>query len=117
MKKKPRPSRKAVVGEAREVFTEEERAAIRELARERKAAGRHGSRADEERAVLEKIQGMPEPDRAMAMRLHAIIRASAPALVPRLWYGMPAYVLGFTGPPADGIPPIFGAAPHRSPPR
>lgn len=91
MKKKPRTARKAVAGEAPKGFTEEERAAMRELARERKAAARRGSRADEERAVLEKIRGMPEPDRTMAMRLHAIIRASAPALVPRLWYGMPAY--------------------------
>ncbi|GBD08773.1 hypothetical protein HRbin22_01014 [Candidatus Thermoflexus japonica] len=89
--KKNKRAPKATAGETPEVFTEEERAAMRELARERKAASRRGSRADEERAVLEKIAGMPEPDRAMAMRLHAIIRASAPALAPRLWYGMPAY--------------------------
>jgi hypothetical protein len=77
-----------------EGFTNEERAAMKERARELKAAARRGPRADkadEERAVLAKIAEMPEPDRAMGARLHAIIRASAPALSPRLWYGMPAY--------------------------
>ncbi|MCS6964690.1 iron chaperone [Thermoflexus sp.] len=91
MKKSKRTARKVAVSEASEGFTEEERAAMRERAQEQKAAARRRSGADEERAVLEKISGMPEPDRAMAMRLHAIIRASAPALAPRLWYGMPAY--------------------------
>ena len=60
----------------------------------KKAAARPGPRADEadgESAVLAKIAAMPEPDRAMGERLHAIIKASAPALSPRLWYGMPAY--------------------------
>jgi hypothetical protein len=75
-------------------FTDEERAAMKERARELKAAARRGPRADRadgERAVLAKIAEMPEPDRAMAERLHAIIKASAPDLSPRLWYGMPAY--------------------------
>jgi len=76
-----------------EGFTDEERAAMKEHAKELKAA-RSGSRteqADGESDVLAKIAEMPEPDRAMAERLHAIIKASAPALSPRLWYGMPAY--------------------------
>jgi uncharacterized protein YdhG (YjbR/CyaY superfamily) len=69
-------------------FTDEERAAMREYAREQKAA-RAGE--NDEAAVLEKIAGMPEPDRAIADRLHALIRATAPDLAPRTWYGMPAY--------------------------
>lgn len=91
MKRSERAARKAARGKASEGFTEEERAAMRERAQELKAAARRGSRKDEESTVLAKIAGMPEPDRAMAMQLHAIIRASAPALTPRLWYGMPAY--------------------------
>ncbi len=71
-------------------FTEEERAAMKERAKELKAsAGSDGT--DEESAVLAKIAEMPEADRTMAERLHAIIEASAPALSPRTWYGMPAY--------------------------
>ncbi len=75
-------------------FTDEERAAMKERAQELKAAARRGSRTDEgdgESAVLAKIAEMPEPDRTLGMRLHAIIKASAPVLSPRLWYGMPAY--------------------------
>src|SRR2546428_6405873 len=75
-------------------FTDQERAAIKERARELKAAARRGPRADKaagESEVLAKIAEMPEPDRAMGERLHAAIKASAPALSPRLWYGMPAY--------------------------
>jgi uncharacterized protein YdhG (YjbR/CyaY superfamily) len=75
-------------------FTDEERAAMKERAQELKAAGRRGPRADKadgESAVLAKIAQMPEPDRAMAKRLHAIIQASAPVLSPKTWYGMPAY--------------------------
>jgi hypothetical protein len=72
-------------------FTDEERAAMRERAQELKAEARRGPRADGERAVLAKIDAMPEPDRTMARRLHAIITAGVPALSPRLWYGMPAY--------------------------
>ena len=67
-------------------FTDEERAAMKERLQELKAA-----KADGESAVLAKIAGMPEPDRTMGKRLHTIIKASAPALSPRLWYGMPAY--------------------------
>jgi uncharacterized protein YdhG (YjbR/CyaY superfamily) len=75
-------------------FTAEERSAMKERARELKAERRRGPRAgkaDGESAVLAKIAEMPEPDRAMAERLHAIVKASAPALSPRTWYGMPAY--------------------------
>jgi uncharacterized protein YdhG (YjbR/CyaY superfamily) len=75
-------------------FTDEERGAMKERAQELKAAARRGPRAkevDAESAVLAKIAGMPEPDRAMGERLHAVITASAPALSPKLWYGMPAY--------------------------
>jgi uncharacterized protein YdhG (YjbR/CyaY superfamily) len=80
-------------GEPSEGWTAEERAAMKERAQEVKAAGRRGPRAkaDGERDVLAKIAEMPEPDRAMAERLHAIIKASAPALSPKTWYGMPAY--------------------------
>ena len=69
-------------------FTAEERAAMRERAKELKAQAR---KADRERAVLAKIAEMQQPDRAMAERLHEIVKASAPALVPKTWYGMPAY--------------------------
>jgi uncharacterized protein YdhG (YjbR/CyaY superfamily) len=75
-------------------FTDEERDAMKERVKELKAAGRRGPRADkadEESAVLAKIAEMPEPDRARGERLHAVIKASAPALSPKLWYGMPAY--------------------------
>ncbi|HEX7396398.1 MAG TPA: DUF1801 domain-containing protein [Propionibacteriaceae bacterium] len=77
-----------------EGFTDEERVAMKERAKELKAAGRRGARADKadgESEVLAKIAEMAEPDRVMAERLHAIIKASAPDLSPRLWYGMPAY--------------------------
>jgi uncharacterized protein YdhG (YjbR/CyaY superfamily) len=67
-------------------FTAEERAAMKERVRELKA-----DKADGESAVLAKIAEMPEPDRSMGKRLHAIIKASAPSLWPRTWYGMPAY--------------------------
>ena len=69
-------------------FTAEERAAMKERAKELKAAA---GKADEESAVLAKIAEMRDSDRAMAKRLHAIVKASAPALSPKLWYGMPAY--------------------------
>ena len=77
-----------------EGWTDEERAAMKERSRELKTAGRRGSRAgkaDGESAVLAKLADMPEPDRAMGERLHAIIKASAPDLTPKTWYGMPAY--------------------------
>ena len=73
-------------------FTDDERAAMKERAQELKAEARaKKDKADGEDAVLAKIAEMPEPDRAMAERLHAIIKASAPALSPKTWYGMPAY--------------------------
>ncbi|WP_159847691.1 iron chaperone [Nocardia sp. CY41] len=80
---------KAAVG-----FTDEERAAMKEHAAELKTAARRGSRAakaDGENDVLAKIAGMSESDRVMAERLHAVVKASAPDLSPKLWYGMPAY--------------------------
>jgi uncharacterized protein YdhG (YjbR/CyaY superfamily) len=69
-------------------FTAEERAAMKERARELKAAA---GRAEGESAVLAKIAEMPEPDRAMATQVHTIVKASAPGLSPKTWYGMPAY--------------------------
>jgi uncharacterized protein YdhG (YjbR/CyaY superfamily) len=77
-----------------EGFTDEERGAMKERAKELKAATRRGQRGkeeDEESAVLAKIAEMTESDRAMAERLDAVIKASAPALSSKLWYGMPAY--------------------------
>jgi uncharacterized protein YdhG (YjbR/CyaY superfamily) len=75
-------------------FTDEERGAMKQRARELKAAARRGATADEESAVLEKIAEMDDADRAVAERIHAVIKSSAPALSPRLWYGMPAYAKG-----------------------
>lgn len=75
-------------GKATTGFTPEERAAMKERARELKAAA---GKADGERDVLAKIAEMPEAERAMAARLHEIIKASAPGLDPKTWYGMPAY--------------------------
>jgi uncharacterized protein YdhG (YjbR/CyaY superfamily) len=73
-------------------FTDEERAAMKERARELKAEARASKNREEgERDLLAKIAEMPEPDRAMAERFHAIVTASAPALSPKTWYGMPAY--------------------------
>jgi len=83
-------SAKRITGKASKGFTDEERAAMRGRAQELKATARAG-KADGESDVLAKIAEMPEPDRAMAERLHAIIKASALALSPRTWYGMPAY--------------------------
>ena len=75
-----------------EGFTDEERAAMKERAQELKAETRaNKNKADGESDVLAKIAEMSEPDRTMAKRLHAIIKASAPALSPKTWYGMPAY--------------------------
>jgi uncharacterized protein YdhG (YjbR/CyaY superfamily) len=71
-----------------EGWTDEERAAMKARAQELKAEAK---KADGERDVLAKIAEMPDPDRAMAERLHAIVKANAPALSPKLWYGMPAY--------------------------
>ena len=91
-KKGPQKSAKSTTttNKTSEGFTPEERAAMKERAQEMKAAARRG-KADGESDVLAKIAEMPEPDRAMAERLHAIVKASAPALSPKTWYGMPAY--------------------------
>lgn len=72
-------------------LTPEERAAMREHLRELKSEGSGAAKADGERAVLAKIAALPQPDRAMAERLHAIIKTHAPQLLPKTWYGMPAY--------------------------
>jgi len=88
----PKATRRAGARDATsEGFTAEERAAMRERARELKASGRRSVQANDERAVLAKLAGMPEPDRSLGERLHALIKAHAPGLAPRLWYGMPAY--------------------------
>jgi uncharacterized protein YdhG (YjbR/CyaY superfamily) len=89
-KKKTQGSAKRAAGKTSKGFTEDERAAMRERARELKAAPR-ASKADGESAVLAKIAEMPEPDRTIAKRLHGVIKDSAPALAPKTWYGMPAY--------------------------
>jgi uncharacterized protein YdhG (YjbR/CyaY superfamily) len=89
-----RKSAKRTPGNKREGFTDEERAAMKERAKELKAPARRGARADQadgESEVLAKIAEMTEPDRAMAERIHAVVKASAPDLSPRTWYGMPAY--------------------------
>src|SRR5438045_495687 len=86
----------AAINKKSKGFTDEERAAMKERAQELKAEARRGPHAKREKAdgegdVLAKIAAMPEPDGAMAKRLHTIIKASAPALAPKTWYGMPAY--------------------------
>ena len=94
-KKDTRKSAKSTsaIGKTSKGFTDEERAAMKERRQELKAEGAAAcaDKADGESAVLAKIAAMPEPDRVLGERLHAIIKASAPALSPRLWYGMPAY--------------------------
>src|SRR5437588_10548420 len=83
-------AKKGGLGKTFKGFTDEERIAMKEHLQEQKAAARPGRRADKaagESAVLAKIATMPAPDRALGERLHAIIKASAPALSPRLWYG------------------------------
>ena len=80
--------RTTATGKTSKGFSDEERAAMKERAQELKA---EAQRADGEEALLAKIAEMPEPDRAMGERLHAIISASAPDLTPKTWYGMPAY--------------------------
>jgi len=91
----PKPATSATATDVTsEGWTDEERAAMKERARELKAEGRRGPRAakaDGEREVLAKIAEMPDSDRAMAERIHEIVKASAPALAPKTWYGMPAY--------------------------
>ncbi len=82
-------SARSATGKAAKVLTDEERAAMREVVQERRREG--SGKADGESDVLAKIAEMAEPDRAIAERIHAIVKASAPALSPRTWYGMPAY--------------------------
>ena len=85
-------SAKTTTDRASKGFTAQERAAMKERAKELKAEVRADKdKADGESAVLAKIAEMPEPDHALGERLHTIITANAPALAPRLWYGMPAY--------------------------
>jgi len=93
----PKKSAKSTTatGKTYDGFTDEERGAMKERAKELKAEARADKdRAEGERAVLAKIAEMPEPDRVLAERLHAIVKASAPALSPKTWYGMPAYAKG-----------------------
>ncbi len=87
-KKGTQKSAKSTTGKASKGFTDEERAAMKERAKEQKA---EAQKADGERAVLAKIAEMQGPDRAMAERLHEVVKASAPDLSPKTWYGMPAY--------------------------
>jgi uncharacterized protein YdhG (YjbR/CyaY superfamily) len=84
---KTSPTRTRAKGKTSKRFTDEERAAMKERARELKA----GAKADGEGDVLAKIAEMPESDRVLAERLHAIVKGNASALSPRTWYGMPAY--------------------------
>ena len=85
-------TRSAARNTSSEIWTDEERAAMQEHAKEMKAGKRRGAaKADGEADVLAKIAEMPEPDRSMAERIHALVKASAPSLTPRTWYGMPAY--------------------------
>ena len=87
-------SAKSTTSKSAKVWTEEEQDAMKERAREQKAAARRGPRAnkaDGESDVLAKIAEMPDSDRVIAERIHAVVKASAPALSPRTWYGMPAY--------------------------
>ena len=106
-KKGTKTSATTATGKASQGFTDEERAAMRERAQELKAEARADKdKAAGERAVIEKIAEMPEPDRAMAKRLHEIVKASAPALSPKTWYGMPAYA-------KDGKVVCFFQSAHR----
>jgi uncharacterized protein YdhG (YjbR/CyaY superfamily) len=95
VKDRQKPARSATAsGKKAPGFTAEERAAMKDRSQELKATARRGPRpakADGESDVLAKIAEMPEPDRVKAERIHAIVKASAPELSPRTWYGMPAY--------------------------
>ncbi|WP_028799880.1 iron chaperone [Streptomyces sp. 142MFCol3.1] len=98
MKAVQNPARSTTAtGTTSERFTDEERAAMKERAREVRTSARRGSRAEkaaeDEAAVLAKIAEMQEPDRVMAERIHAVVKASSPDLAPKLWYGMPAYAV------------------------
>lgn len=86
-----KPARKSTKKSASNGFTAEEREAMRERAKELKAA--RGAKGNDESAVLEKLASMAESDRKMGERINAIIKANAPTLSPKLWYGMPAYAI------------------------
>ena len=88
MKDTKKSAKRTTASETSRGFTPEERAAMKERAKELKAAA---NKADSERDVLAKIAEMPDSDRAIAERIHAVVKASAPDLSPRTWYGMPAY--------------------------
>jgi uncharacterized protein YdhG (YjbR/CyaY superfamily) len=88
MKATQKSAKSTTTRKSQEAFTAEERAAIKQRVKETKATA---DKAEGEGALLGKIAEMQEPDRAMAKRLHAVIKASAPSLSPTLWYGMPAY--------------------------
>ena len=93
-KSSPKRTRTVSAGATGTAWSDEERAAMKEGARERKASSKRSpaeERAEGERDLLAKIAEMPERDRAMAERIHAIVTAAAPGLAPRTWYGMPAY--------------------------
>jgi uncharacterized protein YdhG (YjbR/CyaY superfamily) len=99
----------AVTGKAATGFTDEERAAMKERAQELKAEASRGAsakKADGEGDVLAKIAEMPEPDRSKAERIHALVKAAAPVLAPKTWYGMPAYA-------KDGNVVCFFQSSHR----
>ena len=88
----PKTDTKKSTKKSGEGLTDEEKAAMKETLKERKAEARAGNdRAEGEKAILAAIGAMKEPDRSMAKRLHEIVTASAPALMPKTWYGMPAY--------------------------
>ena len=94
MKAKQKPAKRAAAAKPEGRLSPEEVAAMKEHVQELKAAARRGSRPDPaevEREVLATIAAMPQPDRALGERIHALVKAHAPALTPRLWYGMPAY--------------------------
>jgi uncharacterized protein YdhG (YjbR/CyaY superfamily) len=102
-------TQQSATGKTFEGLTDEERAAMKARTQELKAEARRGRRADTadaERDVLAKIAELPEPDRALGERLHEIIKASAPALSPKTWYGMPAYA-------KDGKVVCFFQAAHK----
>ncbi len=95
MNAKKSAKRTAATGPKSKGFTDEEKGAMRERAKELKAESRRGAeRADGERDLLAKIAGMPRADRVMAERIHAVVMANAHALMPKTWYGMPAYAKG-----------------------
>jgi len=94
MSESKQPTKTRATRSSANVWTEEERAAMQESARERKTASRRGpgdARAEGESDLLAKIAQMPEPDRVLAERLHALVTSIAPSLIPKTYYGMPAY--------------------------